>query len=91
MEELGEKVPKPLKLYCDNQSAIRVVHNTEMHQNTKHIDVKYHFVRDQKTAGIIDVKYIGIHDQLADIFTKPLPAPRFQRLRDEMVVVEQPH
>lgn len=87
--ELGEKTPKPLELWCDNQSAIRVVHNPELHPKTKHIDVKYHFVRDKQTEGTLDVKYVCTNNQLADIFTKPLPAPRFERLREEIGVVKR--
>ncbi|KZR96047.1 Uncharacterized protein APZ42_009842, partial [Daphnia magna] len=60
----------------------------KLHPKTKHIDVKYHlFVRDKQTEGILDVKYVCTNNQLADIFTKPLPAPRFERLREEIGVV----
>jgi hypothetical protein len=68
----------------DSQSAIRVVNTTEFHQRTKHIDVKYNYIRDQQSNGIVDVRYICTNQQLGDIFTKPLPTPRFLMLRDQI-------
>ena len=49
---------QPTILLCDNQSAIKLVHKTEFHQRTKHLDVKYHFIHEQQTNGTIDVNYI---------------------------------
>ena len=74
----------PTILLCDNQSAIKLVHNPEFHQRTKHIDVKYHFIRKQQTNGNIDVNYIESQNQRADILTKPLSSQIFNKLRHEM-------
>lgn len=71
----------PTTLFCDNQSAIRNVHNPEFHKRTKHIDVQFHFIREKQEDGTIDIKYIPTEKQLADIFTKPLHGPLFERLR----------
>ena len=84
LQELGIKENGPVPLMSDNQSAIRVVNNTEFHQRTKHIDVKYNYIRDQQSNGIVDVRYICTNQQLGDIFTKPLPIPRFLMLRDQI-------
>ena len=84
LQELGVKESGPVTLMSDNQSAIRVINNTEFHQRTKHIDVKYNYIRDQQTNGTIDVKYVCTNQQLGDLFTKPLPTPRFQSLRDQI-------
>ena len=86
LQELGIKENGPVPLMSDNQSAIRVVNNTEFHQRTKHIDVKYNYIRDQQSNGIVDVRYICTNQQLGDIFTKPLPIPRFLMLRDQIGV-----
>ena len=67
----------PTILLCDNQSAIKLVDNPEFHQRTKHIDVKYHFIREQQTNGTIGVNYIESQNQRADILTKPLSRPLF--------------
>ena len=77
----------PLPLLCDNQSAIRLIRNPEFHQRTKHIDVRYHFIRGHHEAKEIDVLYVPTEEQLADPFTKPLPNPRFTTLRDALGII----
>ena len=67
-------------------SAIRLVRNPEFHHRTKHIDVKYHFIRDQQANGKIDVRYVATQEQLADMFTKPLAALRFKELKEKIGV-----
>jgi hypothetical protein len=62
------KVP----LLCDNESAIRMADNPVEHSRTKHIDILYHFLRDHQQKGDIEIAYVNTHNQLADIFTKPL-------------------
>jgi hypothetical protein len=90
---LMEIVPEwkqPLLLMCDNISSIELTRSPKFHQRTKHIDVRFHFVREQQEAKEIDVKYIRTADQLADPFTKPLPNPRFSVLREAIGVVPVP-
>ena len=87
VNEIEHKKSGAVPLWCDNQSAIRLVRNPEFHQRTKHIDVKYHFVRDQQANGEIDVRYVATQEQLADMFTKPLAAPRFKELREKIGVI----
>ena len=87
LNEIKEEPTGPISVYCDNQSAIKLVHNPEFHQRTKHVDVKFHFIRDQQEKGDIDVSYVETENQLADIFTKPLPEPRFVKLRREINVI----
>jgi hypothetical protein len=55
---------------CDNESAIRMVDNHVEHNCTKHIDIRYHFLRDHQQWGDIAIAYVSTHNQLADIFTK---------------------
>ena len=62
-------------LFIDNMSAIKLIKNSEFHQRSKHIDVKYHFVRDNYEKGGIDVMYVKSELQVADIFTKALSKP----------------
>lgn len=68
-------------LFMDNQSAIRLVKNPEFHKRTKHVDVKYHFIREKYTQKVFDIEYVSTELQKADIFTKSLPKERFQILR----------
>jgi hypothetical protein len=62
------KVP----LLCDNESAIHMADNPVEHSRTKHIDIRYHFLRDHQQKGDIEIVYVNTKNQLADIFTKPL-------------------
>ena len=61
-----------VKLYADNQGAIALAKNPVHHQRTKHIDIKYHFIRFAIEEGIIDLQYIPSGENIADQFTKPL-------------------
>jgi hypothetical protein len=49
-----------------------MVHNSLMHENTKYIDIHYHFVRELQEHGHVDVHYISTKEQQADLLTKPL-------------------
>jgi hypothetical protein len=64
-------------LQCDNTSAISVAKNPVLHSKTKHIEVRYHFLRDNVEKGKITLIHVPIHDQLADIFTKPPRSSNF--------------
>ena len=61
-----------VKLYADNQGAIALAKNPVHHQRTKHIDIKYHFIRLAVEEGIVDLQYIPTGENIADQFTKPL-------------------
>ncbi|KAI5342475.1 hypothetical protein L3X38_010350 [Prunus dulcis] len=71
---------------CDNTSAIAITKNPVIHQKTKHIDRRYHFIEDALQEGIIDLVYCPIKEQLADIFTKPLAKYQFNYLRSMLGV-----
>jgi hypothetical protein len=64
-----EKVP----LLCDNESGVKIANNPVQHSRTKHIDIRHHFLRDHVAKGDINLEGVRLEDQLADIFTKPLP------------------
>ena len=87
LQDIGRHQSKPTLLFCDNQSAIKLVRNPQFHQRTKHIDVKFHFIRDLQEEHVIDVVYVNTESQLADLLTKGLDGPRFRRLRDEISIV----
>lgn len=84
LDEIDYDQPKTILLNCDNQSTVCLVWNPEFHQRTKHIETKYHFIRERQQQGGIEIKYIDTHNQLADIFTKPLPGPHFAFLREQL-------
>ncbi len=75
-------------LRCDNQGAIALIHDPVFHHHTKHMDVRFFFIRDAQQEGRINVSYIETESQLADIFTKALAVPRFEKLRKELNICE---
>jgi hypothetical protein len=71
-------------LLCDNESAIRMVDNPVEHSCTKHIDIRYHFLKDHQQRGDIEIAYVSTKEQLVDTFTKPLDEKTFSKLRNEL-------
>lgn len=74
-------------LFMDNQSAIRLVKNPEFHKRTKHIDVRYHFIREKFEDGIFEMKYVQTDEQAADIMTKALQKQKHQFFCELMSVM----
>jgi hypothetical protein len=83
----GYKLSK-VPLLCDNESAICMTDNPIEHSRTKHIDIRYHFLRDHQQKGDIEIAYVSTHNQLADIFTKPLDDNTFSKLRNELNILD---
>ena len=77
LEYLDLKYADPIPLHCDNTSAISVSKNPFLHSKTKHIPIKYHFLRDQVTNRVVQLNFIPSTEQIVDIFTKPLPNTQF--------------
>ncbi|CAL5372261.1 unnamed protein product [Camellia sinensis] len=81
LEVLGHQQQGPTTISCDNVSAIKLSRNPVMHGRSKHIDVRYHFLRDLCKDGVIELEFCKSGDQAADILTKPLKQPVFEKLR----------
>lgn len=67
------------RIECDNQGAIALTRNPAYHARTKHIDIQYHFIRHHVESGTIQLTYCPTHEMTADIFTKPVPRPQFEK------------
>ena len=76
----------PIPLHCDNTSAISLCKNPVLHSKSKHIPIKYHFLREQVTNRIVQVNYIPSTEQIVDIFTKPLVVTPFGYLCQKLGV-----
>lgn len=77
---------KPILVWCDNRSCIAIAKNPVLHGRTKHIDVKFHFIRELVTKNIIQLFFCNSEEQLVDIFTKCLDAKKFCKLREQLGV-----
>ncbi|XP_066590602.1 uncharacterized protein [Prorops nasuta] len=75
-----------IKVFMDNQSAIRLLKNPEFHNKSKHIDIKYCFARDKYEEGFFELIYTPTKEQIADILTKPLAREQFNVLRKKLNV-----
>jgi hypothetical protein len=85
--ELQQTSDQPILVHEDNQSTIKIATNAELHGRSKHIDVKYMFVRDLLDAGEFELKWCNTNNQLADFFTKALPTPAFVSLRNRLSIL----
>ncbi|RVW58525.1 Retrovirus-related Pol polyprotein from transposon RE1 [Vitis vinifera] len=70
-------VDGPMKLYCDNKSAINIVHNPIQHDRTKHIEIDRHFIKEKLEEGVVCMFYVPSEHQLADILTKRFNSSMF--------------
>ena len=78
----------PSTVFEDNQGAIELSKNPKFHNRTKHIDVSYHYVREQVNLNIISVKYCPTEDMIADVMTKGLSKTDFEKFRNKLGVLE---
>ena len=86
LKGIKEEVTKPVILYCDKTSAINISKNTVMHAKTKHIAIKYHYVREFFEEKQVKMEYIHTKEQIVDIFTKPLPKDAYEYLKGKLGV-----
>jgi hypothetical protein len=77
LEILGIKVVKPTKVFVDNIGCIFLAKNKTSGERTKHIDMKYHFIREQIQNGLVEVLFVRSEENTADLFTKNLGGERF--------------
>ncbi|GKC13101.1 hypothetical protein Tco_1009883 [Tanacetum coccineum] len=73
-----------IPLYYDNKSAIALCYNNVQHSRSKHIDVRYHFIKEQVENGVVELYFVRTEYQLANIFTKALPRERFNFLIEKL-------
>jgi hypothetical protein len=79
LESLMHKQKGPTTLFCDNISTISVSKDPVLHGRTKHIRIRFHFLRELVSEGVIQLKYCKTDVQMADVFTKPLGGQIFRR------------
>ena len=91
MDELKETQVRPTTIYEDNQGCIAMSYNPVDHRRSKHIHVRYHFLRELIQANELTVVYCPTEEMIADILNKPLPGPQFTYLRVKLRVSRITH
>ncbi|MCO5563470.1 hypothetical protein L7F22_017112 [Adiantum nelumboides] len=76
LEDLEIQVQRSVVIYCDNLSSIQLARNPVFYARTKHIEVHYHFIKERVLDGSINLTFVRIDEQVADIFTKALGAEK---------------
>lgn len=84
LSDLGVEATTSTVILEDNQGAIAIAKNPVNHSRTKHIDIRYHYIRECVQNGQIELQYCPTNDMKADIFTKPLTKQKFEYLRGEI-------
>ena len=84
LKELDHPQEKPTIIFVDNKSAIQLAMDPVHHERSKHINSRFHFLRDHVKKKTIVLEFCHTLDQVADIFTKPLTADAFRRLRGKL-------
>ena len=76
-------------ILCDNQSCIKMTDNPLFHDKSKHIEIWYFYIRDMVQKGAINLQYVSIDDQVANVLTKPLSWVKFEYFCDKLGVVQK--
>lgn len=84
LDEIGIKQPNAARLWCDNLGATYLSANPVFHARTKHIEIDFHFVREQVAQKLLDIRFISTDDQVADGFTKALPVRRLEMFKNNL-------
>jgi hypothetical protein len=75
-------------IHCDNQSCVKLSENPVSHDTTKHVEIKYHYIRDIVQRKAVRVEYLPTDEQIAYVLTKPLARSKFMYFRDKLGVTE---
>jgi len=87
LDDMGVSISSPTPMFCDNKSAIQIAHNSVFHERTKHIEIDCHLTRHHLQHGTISLPFVSSSMQLADLFTKSHPLPRFRFLVGKLSIL----
>jgi hypothetical protein len=88
ISDLFDQISYSTIIHCDNKSSIRLSEHPMFHERSKHIEIKYYFIRDKVQEGEVKLQYIPTNEQTIDILTKPLSRIKFAYFREKMGIVE---
>ena len=83
LQTLGVEL-ESVMIYEDSQGSIKMTHNPVLHSRTKHIDIRYHYIRETVAEGTVVLQYCPTKDMMADILTKPMGKGRFEILKGKL-------
>lgn len=75
-------------IHCDNQSCLKVSMNPVQHDRTKHVEMKYHYVREMVQRRVVELRYVPMDEQIVDVLTKQLGRGKFVYFQDKLGVME---
>ena len=75
-------------IHCDNQSCVNFSENPMFHDKSKHIKIKYHYIRDMVQRGEVKLQYVATEEHIADVLTKPLARLKFEYFREKLGVLQ---
>jgi precorrin-6x reductase len=81
---------EPISIFYDNSSAFKISKNLLLHSKTKNISIKFHFLREKVNEKEARLEYVSTKEQIANIFTNPLPKDTFKYLRGKLRVIAPP-
>lgn len=90
LKDIRVSYDEPIVIHCDNTAAIDMSKNPVFHSKSKHISIRYNFLKEKVEAKEIRLVYVPTKERIADILTKPLPKDTFEYLKDQLGVTNLP-
>jgi hypothetical protein len=75
-------------IHCNNHSCVKLSENTVFHDKSKHIEIKYHYIKDMVHRKVVHVQYLSTHEKVAYVITKPLAKMKFEYFRERLSLVK---
>ena len=75
-------------IYCDNQSCVKLSENPVFHDKSKHIEIKYHYIRDMVQRGVVKLQYVVMDEQIVDVLMNPLARVKFEYFMEKLGVLQ---
>jgi hypothetical protein len=89
LTDLFELEMRETLILCDNQSCIKMTKNPVFHDRSKHMEIRYHYIRDMVQRGALMLQYISTDEKVVEVLTKPLSHIKFEYFRDKLGIVRK--
>ena len=86
LNDMKQTQDKPTKIYCDNMSAVAITKNLVFHARTKHIEIRYHFIRELISKEEIVMDFISTKEQPVDFLTKAVTLEKFEKFKKQLKI-----